>query len=621
LTLAVAIIAASLLGGRESVYGAVVGAAVLQLGPQSSLSFESYAPVAYGLFLIAAAVVFGGGLSAAATHACTRMARAVGNTTPSRPDEPLPALDRQPNGAQADGVSLPPVRGEPVRVRDVSKAFNGVQALSHVSLTAQPGEVAALIGSNGSGKTTLLNAICGYITTDAGDCAVGGAALGGLRPHAIARRGIARTFQTPRIPANVSTIDVVASGRFAADHRRALAAALRLPGYQRSRRTDLLQAQLILDTLGLSDVGEQHATSLPLGKQRLVEVARALCSRPQALLLDEPAAGLNPDEAARLGEVLKAVARTGAVVVVIEHNVEFVARFADVTHVLHLGAVIASGSTAAVTSDAAVVASYLGRVPAPLAPVGAATSRRRSRGAVRARAGLELAGVRSGYGDLEIVRGVSLELRPGHLEVVLGRNGAGKSTLLETISGLVLLRGGSVTLNNEELTRLPAHRRASAGIALVQQGKRVFHDRTVSENVELGAYTRTLSRPDRNRECDRVLEQFPVLLARRYEQAGTLSGGQQQLLAVAQAIAAAPWVLLLDEPSSGLAPALARDLFDLLRELADAGTGVLVVEQSAELALGVADHVTVLDGGRVASSGPPEAFHDGQALHGDYFGH
>jgi ABC-type branched-subunit amino acid transport system ATPase component len=432
-------------------------------------------------------------------------------------------------------------------------------------------------------------------------------------------RGVGRTFQTPSIPRGVSVADVVASGRFHVDRASVPACILRLPGYRRSRRADREQALEMLDLVGLTAIADEEASSQPLGNRRLIELARALCGRPGLLLLDEPASGLSEEEVATLGRVVLGAARAGATVVLIEHNFGFVGRISDTVHVLHLGQLIASGSAAEVSADPRVIESYLGDTSSA-ATADTAPPAARAAAAEASQALLEVRDLVSGYGDLQVLRGLSLELRTGRIEVVLGRNGVGKTTLLSAISGQLRTWEGSVVLDGTDIQRRPAYRRAAAGIALVQEGKRIFRNRTIMENVVLGTRPLKLSRAERRALCDSVLEQFPVLRDRANERAGGLSGGQQQMLAIAQALASRPRVLLLDEPSAGLAPAIVADLFRRIRALADDGLAVLLVEQLARQALEIADHVTVMDDGRVTHSGGPEDFDDLRELQEAYFG-
>jgi branched-chain amino acid transport system ATP-binding protein len=233
---------------------------------------------------------------------------------------------------------------------------------------------------------------------------------------------------------------------------------------------------------------------------------------------------------------------------------------------------------------------------------------------------LEITDLSSGYGDLRVLWGISLDIVPGTVEVVLGRNGVGKTTLLHAIAGLLPTRGGEIVLDGKRMSGEPAHRRAAAGISLVQEGKQVFRERTVLENVVLGTYARSLGRDERAALCETVMARFPALVGREGERAGALSGGQQQMLAIAQAIAAGPKVLLLDEPSAGLAPAIVAEVFDHVRRLRDDGMTILLVEQLAEQALAIADHVTVIDDGKVLDTGTAQDFEDPARLQEAYFG-
>ena len=576
-TLAVGLVAASILGGSESVYGAIVGAAIIQLGPESSLSLDGYAPIAYGAFLIVAAITFRSGLSAPGAAVATRLGRCLsGSVAP------------EPADGTSSAVEIPPLHGLPLRVHALSKAFAGVHALDDVSLSAAPGTVTALIGANGSGKTTLLNVVCGYEQARRGSVRLGDADITGLSADAIARAGVARTFQTSTLPHGLSVLEVVATGRFVHDRPRMASCMLRLPRDRHARRADRREALAALELVGLRHLASQPATALSLGGRRLVEVARALCADPRVLLLDEPAAGLGTQETRRLGQVVTAVARAGCTVILIEHDLAFVAEVADVTHVLRFGRVIAGGAPGTVLKDPAVVESMVGHA----APVAA-------RGRARRDVLLELRDVRAGHGELDVVRGVSLSLPHGSVEVLLGRNGAGKSTLLATIAGQLALRAGSITLDGREVGHLPAYRRAAAGIAFVPDGKRIFRERSVAENVALGTFSLSLGRRERAHLCSELLEQFPALLARRSERAGDLSGGQQQMLAICQGLAGRPRLLLLDEPSAGLAPAVVSEVLQSVRRVSEGGLGVLLVEQRVREALAIADHATVLGDGQV----------------------
>jgi branched-chain amino acid transport system ATP-binding protein len=213
---------------------------------------------------------------------------------------------------------------------------------------------------------------------------------------------------------------------------------------------------------------------------------------------------------------------------------------------------------------------------------------------------LEVSSLAAGYGDLRVLWDISLAVRPGQVTVVLGRNGAGKTTLLSSIVGIVKPDSGTIRFQGQDITRTPAPRRTAAGLALVQEGKRVFRRRTVEQNLRIGGHT--MARRGLDSAVERACEQFPVLGAKRKLLAGALSGGQQQMLAIASALMPGPSVLMLDEPSAGLAPVIVDEVLAAITRLKAEGVGVLLVEQLVDKALSVADEVTIIEHGRVAAA-------------------
>ena len=221
---------------------------------------------------------------------------------------------------------------------------------------------------------------------------------------------------------------------------------------------------------------------------------------------------------------------------------------------------------------------------------------------------LEIRDLRVRYGSVEALRGVSLTVRQGELVALVGSNGAGKSTCLKTITGILRPVGGSIRLDGEEIAAEPAHRIVARGVALVPEGRRLFGDQTVMDNLLLGAYRRRAAviEPGPRARAEEYLDRFPILRERRNAPAGGLSGGQQQMLAISRGLMAAPRLLLLDEPSLGLAPLLVRQVFDIILDLKRAGRTILLVEQMANLALRVADRAYILEQGHVALEGTSE---------------
>lgn len=233
---------------------------------------------------------------------------------------------------------------------------------------------------------------------------------------------------------------------------------------------------------------------------------------------------------------------------------------------------------------------------------------------------LEVRGLATGYGDLRVVRDASLVVRAGEITVLLGRNGAGKTTTLRAITGLNKLTGGEVALRGESLAKVPVHERVRRGIAYVQEGKRVFHEQTVHQNLLLGAFSRRVTRRELRDEVDRIFEVFPILAEKRDLPAASMSGGQQQMLAIGQALMAKPSLLLLDEPSGGLAPVVVKEVMERVHQLKETGIGILLVEQAVEASFAIADHVSVLDMGRTVLSRPAREISDLGLLEEAYFG-
>ena len=205
------------------------------------------------------------------------------------------------------------------------------------------------------------------------------------------------------------------------------------------------------------------------------------------------------------------------------------------------------------------------------------------------------------YGPIHAVKGISFEVREGEIVTLIGANGAGKSTTLKTVSGLMRSRGGTIEFMDKSIASTPAHKIVELGLAHVPEGRRIFTRMTVEENLDMGAFVRKNANVDEDKE--RVFEQFPRLKERRKQIAGTLSGGEQQMLAMGRALMSQPKLLMLDEPSMGLAPILVEQVFEIITQLHKTGTTILLVEQNAEMALSIADRAYVMETGRITLSG------------------
>lgn len=232
---------------------------------------------------------------------------------------------------------------------------------------------------------------------------------------------------------------------------------------------------------------------------------------------------------------------------------------------------------------------------------------------------LEIRDVMSGYGDVQILWGATLSLEAAQLTSLVGANGAGKTTLLRTVMGLVKPIAGTITFDGKDISRLPAHRKAELGLVLVPEGRQLFTDMTVEENLQMGASNKR-AKPHMKKNLERVYNMFPRLMERRNQLTGTLSGGEQQMTAVARGIMGHPTLLIIDEMSLGLAPVLVLDLFKNLRELKSEGLTLLLVEQNVQMALAISDYGYVLTHGKVELEGPSKSLMNNEHVRSAYLG-
>ena len=231
---------------------------------------------------------------------------------------------------------------------------------------------------------------------------------------------------------------------------------------------------------------------------------------------------------------------------------------------------------------------------------------------------LAIEGLTSHYGRIQALHGIDLEIGQGQLVALVGANGAGKTTLLRAISGVQPISGGSIRLGGEEIARVSADRRVRAGICQVPEGRQVFGPMSIEDNLRLGAFTRP--KEDLAGDMERMYQLFPILKEKRLLLAGTLSGGQQQMLAMARALMGRPKLLLLDEPSMGLAPLLIAEIFRIVKSLRDQGITIFLVEQNARAALSIADVGYVIETGAITLSGPGPELLDNEQVQSAYLG-
>ncbi|HMN78650.1 MAG TPA: branched-chain amino acid ABC transporter ATP-binding protein/permease [Burkholderiaceae bacterium] len=338
------------LGGMGRLHGALVGTLVFFIVPELLAALHDWRLLIYGSALLLLILFAPGGLAGGLETLARRWARRGGSSHDVAGDEPAAAA-----------ATMPPITGAALEVRDVTKRFGGIAALTDVSLELPAGAVHAIVGPNGSGKTTLLNLISGYYPLDAGTIRIAGRRTDRMEAGAIARLGVRRTFQTPKLIAELNVLENVMLGAFS-DERSGLAGiALALPSARREAAGRTAEALRYLRFVGLHQRAHDPAGDLPHGQQRLVEIARALLGRPGLLMLDEPAAGLSLSELDGLARLVGEIARLGTTVVIVEHHLELVANLARGVTVLDGGRILASGTPEAVFSDQKVMAAYMGK--------------------------------------------------------------------------------------------------------------------------------------------------------------------------------------------------------------------------------------------------------------------
>jgi branched-chain amino acid transport system ATP-binding protein len=595
LAFAVNIIAAAVLGGIGSIAGAVVGGAFLGVAPTIASSTGIALPILQGAVLIGVLLFLPRGAVPSVIDLGRRLLRRL------RPDvsaalapEP-PVLDDHHVAAGAGRAAdprddAPARRGGEVEISGITVAFGGLTALQDVSVDVRPGEVLGIIGPNGAGKTTLINTLSGLSSGGriTGTLRYKGADLLKKRPTVRRRLGIARAFQHAELFDELTIAEN-------------LLCAKRRAGVQERRMT-----RQLLSRVGLADVADRYPRELPFGLQKRADLARAVAEGADLVLLDEPFGGLDGAEREILAAQIRDLKAAGATVVIVDHVLDDLFAVTDRVVAFDFGTPIAAGDSATVMQDARVRSSYLGE--------GAAPERHAAPPADVALPVVTLSDVAHQYDGVHALRGVDLEIAAGSVIGVVGANGAGKSTLGRIATGLLRPSKGRVEFHD---LAGGAPRRS-----LVPEGREIFKTLSVHENLEAAGYGAGL----KGRELKARIEELRLWMPERVRNrmtvpAGALSGGEQQMVAIARGLISRPDVLVVDEPALGLAPTLVDEVYTRLTQLAaDTGITIVLLEQLLGRAMAVSHHVVVLRDGAVVAAGDPDDDVFAQEAEQAYFG-
>lgn len=476
-----------------------------------------------------------------------------------------------------------------LEISGLNKRFGGVQAVDDVSFSVDRGEILGLIGPNGSGKSTTLSLCMGVARPDTGSIRLGDTEIAGQATHAIAKHGMAMVFQHSRPLRRQTVLENIKLALLpdtifqlftpASIERKAHDAAARA---------------------GLQDLLHERPGALPFAALRRLEVAKVLAAEPSTILFDEPFAGLAPRETQEFSALIASLRDAGCAIVLVDHNVKAVSGLVDRIVVMHSGARIAEGSPDEISRDADVRRVYFGE------SLDGLDDDRRATPAAHDNRLLEIAIESVHYGQARALHDIHLHVDAGEFVSVVGLNGAGKTTLFNNVLGFVDYQGDIRWQGRTLRGRKPATI-ANNGIALCPETRELFGHMSIRENLELGGHA--LSKKARRAQLQQMMELFPRLRERATQSAETLSGGEQQMLTIARALMSKPRLLLLDEPSLGLAPLVLEKISEALDTLArETGLTVLLAEQNLTFAVRHSQRLYVLETGGLIWEGDAERF-------------
>jgi branched-chain amino acid transport system ATP-binding protein len=591
------IVAMTIVGGMRNFFGPIVGGAVYVFFQDLLSSYTKHWMIYFGLIFMAFILFSPNGI----TGILQGLRGRLRNTRQGEEAEAPVASAADPIEDNGSRRRDPAQLGEEIfRTEGVTKQFGALTAVDGVSVSVRKGELRSVIGPNGAGKTTFFNVLTGNLPGDGGKVFFKGAEITGLEPHEIANHGIARSFQILSIFKDLTVFENIrVAVQSKTPYRFSLLAA-----------TDELstinrEAERILNQVGLKALRDQVAVNISHGDQRLLEIGITLAMQPELLMLDEPLAGLAATERVKIANLIRGLAGEHTVIL-IDHDIDQILNISDRITVLHQGKVIAEGSPDEIKANPLVQEAYIGgfdrkhlvshppqrRADTPL---------------------MEVERINTFYGKSHILHDVSLTIYPGELVCLLGRNGAGKTTTLHSIIGLTPPLRGDIRFGGTAIARLQAEQIARQGIMLVPQGRRIFPNLTVQENLQIA-----LMQAGRNGHPvvwtpDKVYQLLPKLGQLRNRRGEQMSGGELQMLAIARALMGNGKLLMLDEPFEGLAPTIVEGLWKVINDLKKEIT-MLLVEQNADLALALGDRAYVINNGKIDFEGAAQALIDDHEL-------
>jgi branched-chain amino acid transport system ATP-binding protein len=496
-------------------------------------------------------------------------------------------------------------------VKHLRKAFGGNQAVNDVSFNLQAGELLALIGPNGAGKSTTFNLVNGQLAPNSGTIMFDGVSLLGRKPHELWRMGVSRTFQMAQTFGSLTVAENVQMALLSAD-------GLSLSPWQHAthyRRADALH---LLEQVQLDSQANRQCSVLAYGDVKRLELAMALANEPRLLLMDEPTAGMATDERHALMTLTRSlVIQRGVAVLFTEHSMDVVFEHADRVLVMARGALIAQGTCAQVQADAQVQEMYFGsgktfgngcnyaqqaHVPKPAICKPKAVEASVTTPITPPL--LDVQDMNAWYDPAQVLFNTHLHVQRGEVVALIGRNGAGKSSMLKAIMGLMPSRTGRVIFAGHDISNIEPYQAARLGLGYVPEDRRIFTDLTVLENLQLGVQVaRRLA--DGKAVPQWTLEQifalFPNLADMQQRPASHMSGGEQQMLTLARTLMGNPLMVLLDEPSEGVAPVIVEQIGEMILALKHQGVSVLLSEQNLHFAQWVSDRSYTLDRGVLAA--------------------